>query len=465
MSPSQLGQFGDRRRAAVGDALLTAMQKQQTMCLHALAEDRAEMRQFNDFLDNPAVTRHEMLAHAGRLAARRAAGRHVLAIADTSELNFARHTASKRGFGTVGNGRDLGVFLHPIIAVDAAHGGILGLVGAEVMNRTNGKVADRKTREADEKESRRWLTGAQTAGERLAEAATITMVEDREGDIYDQFARCPANVHLLVRAARNRSVGAHQRLFEPCPTWSEAARYTIQVPARRGKTGKGLRAERTALVAVRFGEVTLRRPACADKDLAETLTLRVVDVREVDPPADPKDRVHWCLLTTHAVDTPEQALRILGWYRLRWTIEQVFRTMKTDGVDVETSQITTVASLLKLVTVALIAAIRVMQLVIGRDGSTSQPITDVIADPDELPALRAINASREGRTEKLKNPFDPASLAWFAWIAARLGGWSGYTSKGYKPPGPKTMARGLRQLEPMVKGWIMANRSALPGLP
>jgi hypothetical protein len=113
------------------------------------------------------------------------------------------------------------------------------------------------------------------------------------------------------------------------------------------------------------------------------------------------------------------------------------------------------------VTVALLAAMRVLQLVMGRDGSTQQPLTDVIADPAEVPALQAINATLEGRTEKLKNPFDPACLAWYA---ARLGGWCGYTSKGYRPAGPKTMARGLKKLDAMVTGYRLANRSALTGL-
>lgn len=465
MEQPQLGRFGDRRLAAAGNDLLAAMQQERTMCLAALAEDRAETRRFGDFLDNEAVTRDELLTHAGRLTARRTAGRHVLAVADTSEFNFATHTGRKVGFGTVGNGKDIGVFIHPIVAVDADSGGVIGLVGAGVINRTQGKVEDHRTRPADEKESRRWLAGAETAGDVLAGAAMITMVEDREGDIYDQFARRPANVHLLVRAAQNRSVGSDLGLFKQCAAWSEVERHTITVPPRRGGSGKGPRAERTAVVAVRFGEVVVWRPTGAGKNLPADLTLRVVDVREVDPPEDPKDRIHWCLLTTHVVATAADAMQIVKWYRLRWIIEQVFRTMKADGVDVETSQITTPGSLLKLVTVALIAAIRVMQLVMGRDGRTGQPLTDVIADATEVPALHAINVTLEGRTEKLKNPFDPASLAWYAWIAARLGGWSGYTSKGYKPAGPKIMARGLKKLDAMVLGWLLGNRSALPGLP
>ncbi len=71
--------------------------------------------------------------------------------------------------------------------------------------------------------------------------------------------------------------------------------------------------------------------------------------------------------------------------------------------------------------------------------------------------LQAFNAKLEGRTALLKNPHDPARLAWFAWIIARLGGWSGYTSKGYKPPGPKTIARGLIKLDGMTEGWKLAH--------
>ncbi len=82
-----------------------------------------------------------------------------------------------------------------------------------------------------------------------------------------------------------------------------------------------------------------------------------------------------------------------------------------------------------------------------------------------MPALTSLNASLEGRTDKLKNPHHPSTLAWLAWIVARLGGWSGYTSKGYKPPGPKTMHHGLLRLDPILEGWRLAIRSALVRLP
>ena len=160
------------------------------------------------------------------------------------------------------------VFLHPIIAVDADQGGLFGLIGAEVINRTEGKRGEHKTRPADEKESRRWLTGAETAGEVLADARMITMVEDREGDIYDQFARRPAHVHLLVRAAQNRSTDDERKLFERCASWSAVTHRTIRVAAKHGTAE---RAERTAVVAVRYGEVTIKRPRHAETSLPPTI--------------------------------------------------------------------------------------------------------------------------------------------------------------------------------------------------
>ena len=155
MIEASLGRFGDKRLGCVGGALLGAMERQRTLCVHRLAKDRNQAIQFGRFLANPAVTTQEMLTTAGRQTGQRVAGRHVLAIQDTTELHFPTHEASKRGFGKAGNGEDLGLFLHPVLAVDADAGGIIGLVDCAVLNRTNGKVVDHKQREAEEKESRR----------------------------------------------------------------------------------------------------------------------------------------------------------------------------------------------------------------------------------------------------------------------------------------------------------------------
>jgi Transposase DDE domain len=322
---------------------------------------------------------------------------------------------------------------------------VIGLVGAQVLNRTGDKVDTTKRRAIEDKESYRWLLAAEEASEVLAGAACITVVADRESDIFEQFARRSEGVQLLTRAAQDRSLADAGRLFATVDAWPEQHRETIVLPAQPG------RRERTAGLSFRFGAVSLRRPPTADKGLAASVDLFVVDVTEVDAPPG-VEKLHWRRLTTHEVTSVDEAKEIVRWYRLRWTVEQVFRTVKSAAMQADESQVTEARRFVKLAVVALIAAVRIMQIVIGRDGKTGQVLADAM-DPAHEPALTALNGKLEGRTEKLKNPQPQGSLAWLSWIVARLGGWSGYTSRGYKPAGPKTIARGLARLDGFIEGW------------
>ena len=372
---------------------------------------------------------------------------------DTTDLRFPTHEASKRGFGRDANDECPGLFLHPVLAVDAENAGVIGLVDCVVLNRTDGKVTDHKKRTADDKESRCWLHGAEMAGDCLAEAETITMVGDRESDIYDLYARRPASVHLLCRSAHPRAMTTGGLLPAHCAGLPEQGRDMIEVPP------KGTQKARQATVALRFDAISLARPVRAGvKDQPRIISLWVVDVREVDPP-EGAEPVHWRLLTTHSVTMLAQARQIIAWYRLRWIIEQVFRSLKSHCLRIEDSQMEQAGCFVKLAVIALIAAVRAMQLVLARDGTTGQPVTDAV-DPADMAALSELNASLEGRTAKLRNPYDMRHLAWYAWIVARLGGWSGYTSRGYRPPGPKTMHHGLIRVDQILLGWHLANRSA-----
>src|SRR3546814_3938541 len=96
------------------------------------------------------------------------------------------------------------IALHPVIAVDALEGTLLGLVDAQFFGRAGGKKAHR-TRAFAEKESRRWLDGMdQAALLAAAGAAQVTVVADREGDGYEDFACKPGAVEVLIRAAHDR---------------------------------------------------------------------------------------------------------------------------------------------------------------------------------------------------------------------------------------------------------------------
>lgn len=428
--------------------MLAALVDKRTACIRRLGGDRAEQVRFGRFLHNRAVSAAEMTASAAEHTARAAKGRHVLAIQDTTELNFSGHARSKRGFGTVGNGRDIGLFLHPVVVVDAASGGMLGLAEAIIVNRTRRPTQHRRARPIAAKESQRWLDGSAAAGRVLSPARMVTVVADRESDIYAELiAERPPTVELLIRAGQDRALVGGGRLFASADAFAAAARRPIAVPARPG------RAARTAEVAIGFGTVTIARPVHAPKHWPASVAMRLVSVREIAPPAGEKPII-WRLLTTHAVDNLAAAEQIIGFYRRRWIIEQVFRTLKTQGFGLEESQVLDPATMSKLATATLIAAVRVMQLVMARDGTTAQKLTDAL-DPADEPLVEALVTKLEGATAKQKNPHAKGSLARVAWVVGRLGGWDGYVGHGYKPAGPKTMAYGLQRFDAIRHGWSL----------
>ena len=422
-APGKRGEFLLDRLLAVGQAGVR---------IRPLGGNRASEVRLGRFLRNPRVSVAEMVATASARTAGLVKGRHVLAIQDTTSLRD--------------DGDQQSLQLHPTIAVDAQSGALLGLVHAAFLRRRGGQRAHCNNRPFAEKESRRWLDAAVEAAKLVeAGAACVTVVADREADIYEQFACRPLGVEVLVRAKHDRPLADGTWLFACTDNLPELGRETIQLPAAPGRPA------RQATVALRARQVTIKRPhrnlAAEAAKLPAEITLSFVEAREVDPPDDATP-VHWRLLTTHAVTTLAEAKQITGFYRQRWTIEQLFRVMKTKGFDIEAIRMLDEAPFEKLATAILIAAVQVLQMVRERDGAARRQLEDVF-DPGDQPALEAVCATLEGKTERQKNPHPPGSLAYAAWVCARLGGWTGY----YGKPGPVVTLQGYMRLQAMLHGW------------
>jgi hypothetical protein len=405
--------------------------------------------QFRRLLHNRSVTAAEMSLHAGGLTGQRVAGRHIVVVQDTSELILGSRR-SRQNYGPVAKGNAAGLLLHASLAVEAGTQALLGLVSMQVWNRGEEELAPRRKRATAAKESQRWVESTQRAGEVLVAAASITMVSDRESDFYELFVQRPQNVELVVRACQNRRIeGAEEAsdlLFNFIDTRCEQGRFVMTVPAAPGRRA------RKAEFAVRFAPVTVRRPLHgADPALPETVGLTLVDVREVSEPEDGSAPVHWRLLTTHAVATMNDARRVIDFYRTRWTIEEFFRTLKTAGFDIEEAEIGDPQAMINFVAAAAVAAVTIKQLVQARDGNTDQLLSDAF-DPDDQPILEAVSARLEGKTDRQRNPHPKGSLAFAAWVIARLGGWTGY----YGKPGPKVMRIGLADFHAIKYGVSLA---------
>jgi hypothetical protein len=101
----------------------------------------------------------------------------------------------------VKKGNAYGVVAHVMIAVDAESHACLGLVGGDVQTRDGVVTEHHRDRPLSERESRRWVETAERAKNVLASAAMVTVVADRESDIYPAWASVPqADFHLLSRA-------------------------------------------------------------------------------------------------------------------------------------------------------------------------------------------------------------------------------------------------------------------------
>lgn len=443
--------FGDIRVAERADWLIERMAALGTAVLRRIGETRAGEMAVHRFLSSPYVSTESIVATLSARTAAQCSGRRILVVQDTTEINFAGRDKKRRGFGPAGNGKTPGFFIHPVIAMDVETEAVIGLVDAAIWTRPAGKRRPRRGRRIEEKESARWLAGCVAAAERLNEAASVTMVADRESDIYQLFAQRPAGFDLIVRAAQDRKLADGGRLFEalaPAPLLN-----TRQVRvAPRGPGDK----ERIAEVELRATTVTIARPRNGHRaEAPAAITLTYVEAREVAPPAG-KTPLLWRLLTTHSVHSASDAEAIVGLYRLRWRIEQLFRILKSDGLALEDSQVIETERLFNLTAIGLAAAIRTIQLVDARDGSP-RPASDVVDDSFAV-ALERLSRKLEGNTARQKNPHPPSSLAFVAWITARLGGWNCY----YGKPGPKTMRVGWNQLATTLAGYALATHEQIP---
>lgn len=404
---------------------------------------------FSRLLRHPRVTVEAIVSDAAVKTGVRAFGLDVLAIQDSSTICLGGDKCRNQGYGPVGHGEGhggaaRGLLLHSVLAVDAESGEVLGLADVEVWNRKEGKkVSPRAGRKLEEKESHRWIRGAEKAASVLADARQITVVADRESDIYEDIARCPKGVRLLTRARHNRCLEGGGNLFASVDQQAPVGDLQhIDIPAKTGRPA------RQAKLAIRFTAANILAPdngmpAQALKQLPKSLRISIVDILEVDPPGGVTP-IHWRLITTHVVEDLATALRMLAYYRKRWYIEEYFRCLKSGGFNIEKAEIADPKVMAVFAAAIAVAAVTVLQLIKARDKPEVASMASLF-DAKDQKIIAAINAKYEGPNPRprQKNPHPPESLAHATWVIGRLGGWTGY----YGKPGPETLNRGIQRLE------------------
>jgi Transposase Tn5 dimerisation domain/Transposase DNA-binding len=433
-----------RRLQVLVDALGRHAKAALGKALPLWAERKAAYR----FFDQDKVTPALLLGAARPTVVKRVADAPgvVLAIQDTTSLNFS-HRPATTGLGPLGGTtRAQGFHVHSCLAVDAERGLPLGLLAQRLWARHPAgtqREPTRRTRLAGEKESQRWADIEATSLVGLPETVPVVSVADAEGDLYTWFtAPRPVNAYLLVRVAQaQRSTLSGSSVLATAQAAPIGGRYSVAIQHAPH------RPPRRARCRVRWTPLTLRPPRNGRREAGRRtpVALTVLLVEEETPPAG-GEPLQWLLLTSWPIRSWEDAARVIVWYTQRWLVERYHYVLKT-GCQVEALQLQTAARLERAVAVYCLVAVQVLWLTyLGR----AQP---------NLPCELALDRETwqtlwRASTPSAPLPALPPPLGEAMQRVAKLGGF--LARRGDGDPGPITIWRGIDRLHDMVFGYRLA---------
>lgn len=455
--PDFSGSFDDERLDRRANQALNQLVRGRNSSIRQVTRSKAEQKAFYRLLHHTKFSEQNIEAAIVKRCGELSVGRHVLCLTDSSEFNLESHRGRLKpdsGVGKTTKKGILGFMLHGSFVVDAHQGTALGYSSIELWHRPEDAPNDDgrhyQGRPIEEKESNKWIKATEQSRKTLCGAKQITVVADREADIYDLFGRYTTTaVQLLIRSKSDRQVNDNKEKVTACLLRQpEQHSYTIEV---KGDIRKGIE-KRKVVVSLKWISVELRKPkSCHDKRLPDKVRVRVVEAKEKGKDGG----IYWRLYTTHAVNSASEAIQVIEWYKQRWHIEQLFRLLKLQCFQIESSQLETGWAVRRLTMLALLAALRIIQMMLAYEDDNEQPAEEAFTKEEQL-CLQQADKTLQGGTEKLNNPHQPHTLKWATWIIARLGGWKGYASQ--RKAEPVVLHRGLIKFYHLFEGWLLAQQ-------
>ena len=399
--------------------------------------DWAEAKATYRFIENNRIKVESMEKSVARGTAERCIGlKAILAIQDTTTLSF-NNLKKAEGLGPVNdNINTKGIFCHSTLAV-TPEGLPIGLLNQQYWCREYedmGKSEKRKRLPIEEKESVKWIQGIRSSHRVMKEFVKdeeempyVIHVFDREGDIYDVFQEIISRSQgAVIRSSHNRKVDeidlAHKKVRET----AVLGRRTIDVPRKKGQKARKAKVElRSIYLSLTPGK---QKPS---------LKLNLVEVWEPNPPEE-AEQLHWLLWTTEPIETFDNVLYVLSIYRKRWLIEEVHMILKS-GCGVEKLQMETAERLIKVISIYLPIAVRILQIkVYGRE-KPEAPCTIIFHEDEWRTLWIYINKKPALITTEI-----PTLRQMVLWIG-RMGGHLG--RKRDSMPGVRVLWRGYRDLQ------------------
>lgn len=441
-------ELGDKRLQQRAQIIMTQFSQQPTASIPQACGQWGDIKAAYRFFDNDSVKPEQLLlAHRQATIQRMQSHAIVLAVQDTTSLNYSTHPQTE-GLGPISNNADktIGLLVHSTLAL-ALSGEPLGLLEVQVRSRDRQRFGQsrnahqRNQKTLAEKESQRWVDSlrvCQQTGQSCAQTMIVN-VADREGDIYELFEQAlqeqgGARVHLLVRAQHNRQVqqSTEQKLWPHLAAQPAAATLAVRVPRQAGQ------AERTANLRIRFGALTLSAPTL--KEQKPPLQLWAVQAREEHPPVGQKP-ILWRLLTTLPLTSVAQAVEKVQWYCHRWQIEVLHKVLKS-GCKIEHRQLETALRLRRVLMMDLIVAWRILLLSKVARQNPEASAADWLLEKE----WKVLWVHMKKQPTK-----DPPTLHQAVRWIGQLGGFIARKSDG--EPGPIVLWRGLQRLHDLVHAW------------
>ena len=433
----------DARQVRRLEKIAADFMKQPQASINAASGDWAGSLGAYRFFDSPIEADAVLSGHRQKTIERMQGRAVVLAVQDTTTLNFTSQRA-KRGLGQIGTRASgaKGFYCHATLAVDS-EGCALGVLDVQSYLRAPEPGKRQRTGEAMKRESVRWLQSlarCQEAALGCGAATQIISVADREADFYELFAyaaqEAPA-VGVLVRAQHDREL-AEGRLFTQLRAQPLLGTLPVEVPRSAG------RVPRRAHLQIRSKAVRLPAPAhWRDAQARPVLELWAVEAWEAQPPkGDPA--ICWRLLTTLPARSLRQAVTALGYYTLRWKIEVWHKILKS-GCQIEDRQLESFERLERVLRVDAVIAWRVLSCMTQGRAQPQLPCTVVLEDYQWKALYAFLKKAPPPRGQ-------PPSLGEAMLLVARLGGFLARKNDGH--PGAQVLWRGLAKLDTIAQAWL-----------
>ncbi len=283
----------------------------------------------------------------------------VLAIEDSSEFEW-NHKDPIEGLGPVGSGRncDQGFILHSTLAIGITNKGKLEILGLPFQQYyVRPPVREKKKGRAHSNELIETDLWRNVIKEKLLPAASkVIRVCDRAADIYEIFNETKKyGCRHIIRLKHDRVVLPEGFHIKSLMINHESMGQTqIEKRIKNGTKSEIIK------LNMNWKMVSIRSPERPGFSIGKLSDLKETVVH-VWGESEKGEKIEWFLYTDVEVNSIEDAIKIVQYYALRWTIELYHKVLKT-GLKAENLQLETAHALFAAISIMSIVGLRVLDL-------------------------------------------------------------------------------------------------------